>query len=303
MPVESAVLPSGQSAKKATPWGVWSECGALRSVLLHRPGSEIESVTDARAALWNEPLDPLRAREQHDRLAAIYRSHGVAVHYAGQAEGLRPNLYFMRDTFSMTPRGAILSHPATASRAGEEKVAGAALRELGVPVILSLDGGATFEGADLMIVNAGLALIGCGGRTNPAGAARVGALLAGSGIGEVVPVRLTPDCLHLDCALNVVSRRLALAHPDRLPADCSRALRRHGFEILPAPSREEAGEGMSINLVALEPGVVLMPAGRPATRRILEQAGVVCLEVEVGELMKGAGGIHCMTGIIHRSPI
>jgi arginine deiminase len=27
---------------------------------------------------------------------------------------------------------------------------------------------------------------------------------------------------------------------------------------------------------------------------------VTCLEVEVDELMKGAGSVHCMTGVIHR---
>jgi arginine deiminase len=60
---------------------------------------------------------------------------------------------------------------------------------------------------------------------------------------------------------------------------------------------------MSINLVAVAPGVVIMPAANPATRKTLERAGVTCLEVKVAELMKGAGGIHCMTGVIHRRTV
>jgi arginine deiminase len=46
--------------------------------------------------------------------------------------------------------------------------------------------------------------------------------------------------------------------------------------------------------------VVVMPAGNPVTRAALEAHGVTCLEAEVDELMKGAGSVHCMTGVIHR---
>lgn len=31
--------------------------------------------------------------------------------------------------------------------------------------------------------------------------------------------------------------------------------------------------------------------------------GVTCLEVEVDELMKGAGSVHCMTGVVHREAV
>jgi arginine deiminase len=30
---------------------------------------------------------------------------------------------------------------------------------------------------------------------------------------------------------------------------------------------------------------------------------VSCLEVEVDELMKGAGSVHCMTGVVHRDSV
>jgi N-dimethylarginine dimethylaminohydrolase len=52
-------------------------------------------------------------------------------------------------------------------------------------------------------------------------------------------------------------------------------------------------------MVPLAPGVVVMPAGNPVTRAALEGHGVTCLETEVDELMKGAGSVHCMTGVVH----
>jgi arginine deiminase len=57
---------------------------------------------------------------------------------------------------------------------------------------------------------------------------------------------------------------------------------------------------MAINMVPLAPGVVVMPAGNPITRAALEQEGVTCLEVDVSELMKGCGSVHCMTGVVKR---
>jgi arginine deiminase len=57
---------------------------------------------------------------------------------------------------------------------------------------------------------------------------------------------------------------------------------------------------MALNMVPLAPGVVVTPAGNPNTRRALEDAGVTVIEAEVDELMKGAGSVHCMTGVIHR---
>lgn len=44
-------------------FGVFSECGKLRSVLLHRPGLEIESVREAREALWLDLLDAKAVNE------------------------------------------------------------------------------------------------------------------------------------------------------------------------------------------------------------------------------------------------
>jgi arginine deiminase len=55
-----------------------------------------------------------------------------------------------------------------------------------------------------------------------------------------------------------------------------------------------------MNFVALAPGKVLMPAGGERMRRSYEAAGAECHAVEIGELIKGGGGIHCMTGFLKR---
>lgn len=283
-------------------FGAFSECGKLRSVLLHRPGREIESITEARAALWLDLLHAEKARAQHDALVELCRSHGVAVSYMADTAQATPNLYFVRDTFAMTPVGAILSRPASRVRAGEEQIAARTLARLGVPIVLSVDGCGTFEGADLMIVDEDLAFVAQGTRTNAAGAAQVEALLKEIGIAEVVRVALSADCMHLDCALSFADRGLALVYPRRIASGVGETLERHGFRVVELPEAEIT-TGMSINMVALEPGLVMMPAHNPITRGLLERDGVTCIEVDVSELMKGEGAIHCMVGVIQRDAV
>jgi N-dimethylarginine dimethylaminohydrolase len=280
--------------------GVTSECGTLRAVLMHRPGREIDGVADAGEALWHALLDPPRARDQHDRLADLYRSHRVAVHELGEAPLDKPNSYFCRDVFAMTAYGAILARPASASRAGEERTAAAALARIGVPILHSVAGRATFEGADVAVVSEDLVFVGEGQRTNREGARQVAQAFSDAGVAQVEVVQLPYGCGHLDGMLNIVDRDLALIYPTQLPWRIYELLRARGFRFLDVPDAGEARHGMAINMVPLAPGVVVMPAGNPITRRALEEAGVECVEVEVDELMKGAGSVHCMTGVVQR---
>lgn len=285
---------------------IWAACGAsseygrLRAVLMHRPGPETENISDIASALWVAPVDAVRAREEHDALAALYHANDVAVHYVDDTGYAHPNLYFVRDSYAMTPEGAILSRPASLVRAGEERILAQTLTRLGIPIVLSVHGGGTFEGGDLLLVNENLALLGVGLRTNLDGARQVEQLLRSVGIAEVRHVPVQEDCIHLDCAYSIVAPELALCHERHHMPEAEEALRRHGLRLIVVPDNTENALGLAINLVALAPGVVVMPTRCPETRRILEGAGVECIEVEIGELMKGGGAVHCVTGVLHR---
>jgi N-dimethylarginine dimethylaminohydrolase len=280
--------------------GVTSECGRLRAVLMHRPGREVDAVTDAASALWHELIDPERARDQHDRMVELYRMHGVEVYELGDVRIDKPNSYFCRDVFAMTPFGAILARPASASRAGEERAAAAALARVGVPILHSVFGAATFEGADVAVVAHDLVFVAEGQRTNREGARQVAQVFRDAGVDQVEIVQLPYGCGHLDGMLNIIDRHLALIYPTQLPWRIYEVLRARGFRFIDVPDPGEARHGMAINMVPLAPGVVVMPAGNPITRATLEDAGVTVFEAQVDELMKGAGSVHCMTGVVHR---
>ena len=46
-----------------------------------------------------------------------------------------------------------------------------------------------------------------------------------------------------------------------------------------------------------------MPTGGERLRAAYEAAGVVCHRVEIGELIKAGGGLHCITGFLKRDEI
>jgi len=70
--------------------------------------------------------------------------------------------------------------------------------------------------------------------------------------------------------------------------------------VLFIPDDEEATRGFALNFVTLGPRRVLMAAGNPITQSFYEDAGISYQTVEVSELLKAAGGIGCLTGIVER---
>ena len=118
---------------------LWADCGVagewqtLRAVLLHQPGNELSASADPDAVQMLAPLHRGRAREKHAALAEAYRGAGVTDHDLAPPQPVRPNQMFLADLLFMTPEGAVLARR---------------LAALGIPILRSLRGSATFEGVD-----------------------------------------------------------------------------------------------------------------------------------------------------------
>ena len=285
--------------------GAWAACGldaewsSLGAVLLHRPGPELEGTGDPDGAQMLDVLDGDRARRQHDALFQAYREADVVVHCVEPPERPPPNLMFVADLLFMTTEGAILGRPASVVRAGEERFVARRLSELGIPILRTVRGTGTFEGADAAWLDSQTVLLATGLRTNAEGAAQVAGLLREMGI-AVVPVGLPFGAMHLMGQLRFADRDLAVAWPGRVPYAAVEALRTRGYTILFLPDEGEAVRGMALNFVTLGPRRILMPAGNPVTQAFYEEAGISCQTVGVDELLKAAGGIGCLTGILQR---
>jgi len=287
---------------------LWASCGIntewarLEAVLLHRPGSELAVSVDPNAVNMLAAVDLDTAQWEHDALATAYRAAGVTVEYITPGSQPPPNLMFAADLFAMTPEGAILARPASIVRAGEERLMAQTLAAMGMPILRSISGSGTFEGADLMWLDPHAVVIGCGLRTNERGAAQVAAVLAEMGV-EALQVDLPFGSMHLMGMLRIVDQDLAIGYPARLPHRAVQALQQRGLQVAWIPDEEEARCGYALNFVTLGPRQILMPAGNPVTQAFYEHLGIECRTVEMGELGKAAGSIGCLSGILRREKV
>ena len=280
-------------------FGVCSEVDTLRAVLLRRPGKEIEHFDAREVRFSDEPIDVELMRKQHDEVAQIYRDFGAKVYYVENQREDRPNAIFCRDLMFMTPEGAILTRPAMAARRGEERYIAEALGKIGVPIVRTISGDGMFEGANAMWVDRHTCVVSTGSRCNRSGFEQVKYELERMGV-EVWHMQQPYSNIHIDGLMSPASNDTILIHAPQVPYDIVDMLKKKGYKILEAPSRTEVRETFACNFVALEPGYILMPEGSPRTRELLEKNGIEVKTVNISEIMKGKGALHCITAYLKR---
>ena len=279
--------------------GIANEWARLRAVLLSPPGPALAAAgNEADRNQLLAPVDPARAAEEHAAMAAAYRAERVEVLEVAPS-ATHPNQMFCADLFVMTPEGAILARPASTVRAGEEVAVAARLAAARVPILAMLRGQATFEGADLMWLDARTAIVGRGLRTNEAAIRQISALLAAIGV-ETLAVDMPFGTMHLMGMLRILDRDLAIAWPRRTPHAAVMALRERGYRVAFLPALGEAERNKALNVVTLGPRRILMPGGNPEARGFYEALGVEVIETPMGELKKAAGAVGCLTGVVAR---
>ena len=287
---------------------VWTACGTrsevapLRTVLLSWPGRELAAVTDPEASLFLDRVTVPRIQEETLAIADYFRSRGVTVRVFSPPSTPPPNLIFMRDTFFATEEGAIIGRMGAQQRAGEERFASQALAGVGVPVLATLRADATFEGADALWIDPQTVLVGVGRRTNDAGYRQVKAILHTIGA-RTVRVPMPGGVQHLLGLVNFVDEHLAVISERLAPRRLREILAAHGFRSIALPANREFTNGRAMNFVTISPMHVVMPAGNPETRARLQCEGITCDEICVDEYLKAAGGLGCLTGIVHRDAI
>jgi N-dimethylarginine dimethylaminohydrolase len=279
------------------PFAVRSHVAPLRDVLLAVPGVEQEYPEDPGEWLMLERPDRAALTAQTEALISFYRSQGVTPHLSRPARTPTPNHLFQCDLFFMTPEGAVLARMAARQRAGEERGTAEALARLGVPILLTPRGDATFEGADALWLDEQTVLIGTGKRTNDAAVRQIAPLLAEMGV-RVVPVEVGAGVQHLLGVVNLVTPDLACVLAAHLTPSLRDALR--GVRLLELDSDGETEDRRAMNFVTLAPGRIVMPAHCPRTRARYEAAGIEAFEVDVSEYIKAAGALGCLTGILAR---
>ena len=245
------------------------------------------------------PLDIARAADEHAALAEAYQAQGVKVHDVAPEGTPSPNQMFCADLMVMTPEGAIIARPASTVRAGEERWLARRLADLGVPILRTLTGTATFEGADLMWLDETTAVLGRGHRTNQTAIDQITKTLEEIGC-NAIAVDMPFGTMHLMGMLRIADKDLAICWPRRTPHAAVEALRERGFEVAFLPDVSEAERNRALNFVTIGSRKIVMVAGNPETQRFYEGLGIDCTPVDTRELSKAAGNIGCLTGIVAR---
>lgn len=282
-------------------WGCSSEVNRLRAVLMHRPGAELDNF-DYREVRFRAPVDPEKCRQQHDLLADYYRSHGVEVYYVEDQRTDRPNAIFERDHLFMTPEGAIITRLAMPARRGEERYTAKRVAELGVPIVKTIAGDGIFEGANAAWVDRHTVILSLSSRANRSGYDQMETELRRQGVTEIIPMQIPYGHAHVDGLLNFASNDTVVLHACQVPYMVCDALKKKGYRIIETPSLTETKYCYATNFVAIEPGHVVMSVGAPRTVELMEKAGITVDVLDLSELNKGRGSVHCMTAFLKRDP-
>ena len=238
-------------------------------------------------------------RKQHDNVAQVYKDFGAKVYYVEEQREDRPNAVFCRDLMFMTPEGAILTRPGMAARRGEERYVAQALAKYGVPILKTVAGDGMFEGANAMWVDRHTCVVSTGVRCNRSGYEQVKHELERMGV-EVYHMQQPYSNIHIDGLMNPISHDKVLIHASQVPYDIIDMLKKKGYEILEAPSQSEVRERFACNFVALEPNHIVIAEGPVRTIELLEKHGVKVETVDVSEITKGKGSLHCITAFLKR---
>ncbi len=288
----------GGGTPRLNAWGVDSEYGLLRDVLLARPTHLRHLATSSlsKKYLREAPADIELARRQHAELVAAYEHFGVSVRYQLEDPHL-PMQVYTRDSSFMTPFGAVVTNMANWWRRGENFAAIRSYEALGVPIYDMVTAGC-FEGGDFDVIEPGCVLIGCGGeRTQEEGARQVQAWFEAEGW-ETRLAFFDPYYVHIDLMVVMLAEKLAAVCPDCTEPGIVDWLRAKRIEIVEVPFADTMTLGC--NVMALGGDRVIAPAHSRVLVEQLKARGFEVAEVETREISKTGGGIHCMAQPLRR---
>lgn len=296
-------------------WGVDNDVGQIRSILVHRPGPEMQ-IVDAKKRIteigsfgdvekgWyfqsDTPPDIPVMQAQHDAMVKAFVEAGIEVHHVEGVDNTRLKSCYTRDPLIMVKGGAIVCRMGARIRRGEELAVTRTLAKIGIPILRTVSGTGIMEGGSFAWLNNKTCAIGVGVRVNRDGAEQVGEVLKRQGV-DLLIVDLPGYDIHIDGSFLMIDRDLALVNPFGLPYSFLEELKARGIRTVEI---DPADDSWIVNSLAIAPGKIVMPQG--ATNRTLDrlaQLGVSWITVPFAAVHKNGGGIHCSTTPLRRDSV
>jgi N-dimethylarginine dimethylaminohydrolase len=300
-----ARVPGGNS-KVLERWGVDSEYGTLRDVLLGAPDCFrwLGEENAQYSALVRETLrrgyrfDRELALRQHAEMVDAYRQAGVAVHLLDAHDELAYGVY-ARDSNFMTPFGPVVTQLASPRRRGEYANVLRFYLEHEIPIYELVSAG-NFEGGDFNMIEPGCVLIGYTGlRGEEVSARQVGGWMEAEGI-EVRYAPIDEYYVHIDLMVCMLAEKLCAVCLDTTDPEIVDWLRAKKIEIVPVSFRETMTLGC--NVVALGNDSVLSTTAAPELNAKLRALGMTVYDPDMSQFQLAGGGVHCMCQPLRRDP-
>jgi N-dimethylarginine dimethylaminohydrolase len=270
----------------------------LTDVLLGSPEHLRHMATSSlsRKFLREHPADIRVAKAQHRELVAAYEHFGVRIHWH-KTEAELPMQVYSRDSSVMTPYGAIITAMANWWRRGENYAAIRTYEQLGIPIYDMVTAG-TFEGGDFNVIEEGCVLIGCGGaRTQEEGARQVEAWFKQEGW-ETRLAFIDEYYVHIDLMVVPVAPKLTAVCRACTDPGIVAWLEAKGHEIIDVPFEDTINLGC--NFMSLGSARAIVPKSSQVLAQRLRAHGIEVVAVDMSEISKTGGGIHCMAQALRR---
>ena len=295
-------------------WGCTTDVGPLRTVLVHRPGSEIDRVNPAQylpdIGAWGdreegwywrgpEPPDLPRMQAQHDAMVRTLRGEGVEVVALDAVAPGRYKACSTRDAVIAVDGGAVVCRLGARVRRGEELPVTRTLGGLGMPILRTIHGTGILEGGSVAWLNQRTAVVGLGTRTNEEGARQLEEVLHPQGV-ELLRIQLPGYRQHIDGLLVMVDVDVALVNATLLPHVLLEKLAQLKIRTIDLHPDDHA---FTINCLAVRPGRILISEASGHTLDRLASAGIEVIPLEFDAVYRGGGGIHCSTAPLARDPV
>jgi N-dimethylarginine dimethylaminohydrolase len=306
-------------------YGITSESGSMKRVLVHHPGKELELAnSDPVEHHFDQPVDIQRFISDHGSMIEALEETGIEVLDVGsllhddpglsaQVENC-PNLVFTRDSSFVTDAGAVLMRMGLPSRRLETPIIEAAHETIGVPIGHRLGAPETFEGGGFALLDDRVAVAGLCQRTTQGALDSIRDFLFEEVVADTfIILNVPPEDIHIDGDFAELPCKTALVHPETLeyaPAvfhtreetwegSFIQWLRDRGWDLLEITDEER--HNMAANFLTLDKDLAIHYTGNP---RVMEEArsrGIDIIQIPGEEMKKGNGGIHCMTCPILRT--
>lgn len=274
----------------------------LRRVVLCRP--ENAGWQDVpRAQSW-QALSYLhapvftQAERQHNSLERLLTEAGAEVNFLPADPNFSLDAVYVHDASLITDHGAILMRMGKDCRRHEPAQHARYFESSGIPLLGEIKAPAMAEAGDIVWLEARTVLVGRGYRTNDAGIAQLGSMLAPFEV-EVIAAPLPHGqgpqyCLHLMSLLSLLDEKTVLVDLAWLAVQTVELLQQRGYRFIEIDQSERAT--LACNVLALGDGKLIALSENAKTNQRLEQHGFQVLAFAGSEIgINGGGGPTCLT--------